>query len=62
MKIMLDTARCFSYIVLHSTTAPAEIPFINNSFEPIMKMTLGALVYGEVRFGDCKHNRLKRRI
>jgi uncharacterized protein YndB with AHSA1/START domain len=36
-------------------------PFINNSFEPIMKMTLGTAVCGVVPCGGCKHFKHERR-
>jgi hypothetical protein len=43
---MLDTARCFSYIVLCSTIASRRICAFNNSFEPIRKTTLQAAGFG----------------
>ena len=43
---MLDTARCFSYIVLCSTIVSRRIRAFNNSFEPIMKTTLKTAGFG----------------
>jgi hypothetical protein len=40
MKIMLDTARCFIYILIHSTIVTERNCVSNNSFEPIRKTTL----------------------
>jgi hypothetical protein len=51
---MLDTARCFTYILLHSRIGSPlpDLPFSNNSFEPIMKTTLGtAVVCGDAILG-----------
>jgi hypothetical protein len=64
MKIMLDTARYFRYILLHSRTGSPlpDTSFINNSFEPIMKTTLGTAAYGATRLGECKHSKLEEEI
>jgi hypothetical protein len=64
MKIMLDTARCFSYIHLHSRIGSPlpDIPFSNNSFEPIMKTTLGTVVYGVGRFGEYNQTDRKENL